>query len=271
MIVVRLVGRMGNQLFQYAFALSEQRRLGVYAVIDDRFMRDIVSDYFTVKGIHQHKLVKRLVFRFSRLPEIYQDGIEDVDDFFSRHITDKKYYYGYFQSERYFSSIRDEIKSRFRIKQRYRDEFELKYGPIFNTHKVLAIHYRFGDYVAYTREHLGGADFTLPQSYYQNALSMIPDLDSYFIILVTDDVEMCKGRTPYIKNKMVVSDSEILDFQILQNADLLITANSSFSWWAAYLNNKNAKPFVPEYWLGFKVQSEFPNSIIAGHYRKVKV
>jgi hypothetical protein len=271
MIIVRLVGRLGNQLFQYAFALSERRRLGVQAVIDDRFMRDLVSEYFHVKGLFRNKLIKKFVFRFNKFPSIYQDGVEDVQDFFSRHISDSKYYYAYFQSERYFNSIKDEIKDRIGIKRRFRDAFDQKYGQLFSNNKVLAIHCRFGDYVEYHREDLGGADFTLPASYYQHALSLIPDLDSYLTILVTDDVEMCNNRIGHIKNKMVVSDSEILDFQILLHADRLIIANSSFSWWAAYLNKKNAPVLVPEYWLGFKVKTEFPNSIIPPHFRKVGI
>jgi hypothetical protein len=271
MIIVRLVGRLGNQLFQYAFALSEQRRLGIYAVIDDRFQRDLVSEYFHVKGLFRNKLIKKFVFKFNKLPSIYQDGIEDVGEFFATHVRKSKYYYAYVQSERYFDSIKDEIRDRIRIKRRFREEFENKYGDIFRKNKVLAIHCRFGDYVNYSREDLGGTDFTLPASYYENALRLIPDLDDYFVILVTDDAAMGEGRIGYVKNKMVVSDSEILDFQILLNADRLIIANSSFSWWAAYLNKKNAPVFVPEYWLGFKVSREFPNSIIPQHYRKIPV
>ncbi len=261
---------MGNQLFQYAFALSEQRRLGVYAVIDDRFQPDLISKYFSVKGLFRNKLVKRLVFKFRKLPSIYQDGVEDVQEFTSAHIRKSKYYYGYFQSERYFSGIKDDVKDRFQIKKAFRDEFGKKYGALFSQNKILAIHCRFGDYVEYSREDLGGADFTLPAQYYENALSQIPDLDSYLAVLVTDDAEMAERRLGYLKNKVVVSDSEILDFQLLLNADRLIIANSSFSWWAAYLNNKNAPVLVPEYWLGFKVKREFPNSIIPHHYTKVR-
>src|ERR1700689_1893365 len=100
MIIVRLVGRLGNQLFQYAFALSEQKRLGVYAVVDDRVMKDIVSAYFIVKGSFQHKLIQRIVYKCKTFPVVYQDGIEDVEEFFSQKIKNSTYYYAYFQSER---------------------------------------------------------------------------------------------------------------------------------------------------------------------------
>lgn len=269
MIIVRLVGRMGNQLFQYAFAMSEQKRLGTYAIIDDRSMRDIASDYFDLKGMFRSRLIKRVVFKFNKFPVVYQDGPEDIESFLAEKVKNSRYYFAYFQSERYFSRIKDEIGRRIRIKKQFQAEFQEKYGKLFRDNKVLAIHCRFGDYVEWSKEGLGGADLTLPDSYYKNALDLIPDLESYLVILVTDDAETCDRRTQYLKNKQIVSDTEIMDFQILLNADKLIVANSSFSWWGAYLNKKNAQVFAPEYWLGFKVKTEFPNGIIPDNYIKV--
>jgi hypothetical protein len=271
MIIVRLTGRMGNQLFQYAFALSEQRRLNTYAIIDDRSQQDIVSGYFDIKGIFRQSLIKKIVFKFHKFPMVYQEGPDEAKHFFSGQVRNWRYYYAYLQSELYFNGIKDQVKKRFRIKQPFQDEFQRKYGTTFKEKKVLAIHYRFGDYVSWTKEELGGTDFTLPVTYYKNALDQVPDLDQYLIILVTDDIETCNARTEFIKNKMVISDTEIMDFQILMNADKLIIANSSFSWWAAYLNVKNAQVFAPEYWLGFKVKSEFPNGIIPSKYIQVQV
>src|SRR5882757_8027750 len=99
MIIVRLVGRMGNQLFQYAFAMSEQKRLGTYAVIDDRSQRDLVSRYFSFKGIFQHPLIKRIVFKFNKFPTIYQEGGEEPVSFFTGQVSNSRYYFAYFQSE----------------------------------------------------------------------------------------------------------------------------------------------------------------------------
>jgi Glycosyl transferase family 11 len=270
MIIVRLIGRMGNQLFQHAFAISEQKRLRTYAVIDDRFQRDIVSEYFSFKGIFQNRLIKRIVFRLNKFPIVYQDGGEDVRLILEKEVGNNKYYYAYFQSEKYFETIRAGVRKKIRIRQKFLDEFQQKYGDLFRNNRILAIHYRFGDYVNWTKEDLGGTNFTLPDSYYSNALALIPDLDSYLVLLVTDDIDTCNSRTGHLTNKLVISDSEIMDFQILMNADKLIVANSSFSWWAAYLNIKNAEVFAPEYWLGFKVGREFPHSIIPPHFIKVR-
>jgi hypothetical protein len=271
MIVVRLVGRLGNQLFQHAFAMSEQKRLGVCAIIDDRLMGDRVSQYFRFKGITRSRLLKRIVFRFNKFPTVYQDGGEDITCFFDEKIRDSTDYYAYFQSETYFARVKDEIRDRIRIRQPFQDAFREKYGPLYRNSKVLAIHCRFGDYIDYHREELGGTNFVLPDSYYEHALDRIPDLDDYLVIVVTDDIQACNERMPRLKNKLVISDSEIMDFQLLMNADKLIIANSTFSWWAAYLNPKDPEVFAPEYWLGFKVSREFPNGIVPARYIKINV
>jgi len=112
---------------------------------------------------------------------------------------------------------------------------------------------------------------SLPESFYLNALKQIPDLQDYVIILVTDDAQNAAHKLPALNNKIIISDTEIMDLQLLMNADKLIVSNSSFAWWGAYLNKKNAAVFAPEYWLGFKVGRELPNAVIPGLFTKIKV
>jgi hypothetical protein len=232
-------------------------------------MQDLVSEYFDVKGIFQHSLIKRLVFKFNKFPIVYQEGPEEAQSFFEKEVKNWRYYYAYCQSEVYFKSIKEELRKRIKIKQKYKDAFESKYGHLFREKKVLAIHYRFGDYKEWGKEELGGINMTLPQAYYRNAINLVPDLEDYHVILITDDISTCEERTSYLKSKTIISDTEIMDFQLMLNADKLIIANSTFSWWAAYLNTKGAQVLAPEHWLGFKVRYEFPNGIIPPNYVKV--
>jgi hypothetical protein len=270
MIVVRLIGRLGNQLFQYAFALAEQKRLRTYVVIDDRHTENIAVKYFDIRTVFQNSYLNRVIYKFFKFRDVTQLGNEEPGEFISAETGNYKSYFAYFQSERYFLNIKESIKDRFKVKKKYQEEFHSKYGHVFKNSRILAIHYRFGDYLQYGDADLGGSNVSLPEQYYLNALAEIPDLESYFVILVTDDIEICNQKTGYLKNKLAVSDSEIIDFQILLNADTLIIANSTFSWWAAYLNKKKPLVFAPEYWLGFKVKSEFPMGIIPDKYIKVK-
>jgi hypothetical protein len=270
MIIVRLVGRLGNQLFQYAFAMSEQKRLKTYIVIDDRHEKNIASTYFYFKTLLQNNYLNRVVYRFYKFRDVTQLGEEDPDMFISNEIKNSNSYFGYFQSERYFANIKSKIRDKILIKKQFSDQFESKYGKYFRENKVLAVHYRFGDYLEYGEDSLGGKNITLPDIYYNNALKLVQNLDNYLIIIVTDDLKACSSRTAHLSNKLLVSDSEIMDFQILMNADKLIIANSTFSWWAAYLNKKNPEVFAPKYWMGFKIKSEFPKGIIPVMFREVE-
>ena len=135
----------------------------------------------------------------------------------------------------------------------------------------MAIHFRFGDYLTYGNETLGGTNIVLPEQYYLNAINHIKNISEYKVVVVTDDVDNFGERLSIIKDKIIVSESEIMDFQILLNADLLIISNSTFSWWAAYLNKKQPKVFAPEFWMGFKVKKEFPFAIVPDKFEKISV
>ncbi|RZK12976.1 MAG: hypothetical protein EOO46_01030, partial [Flavobacterium sp.] len=181
-----------------------------------------------------------------------------------------KFYYGYFQSEQYFKEIADNIRDYFRIKSIYTKAFWQKYGYLFSQ-KVLAIHIRLGDYLTWGNEAMGGENMTLPDAYFQNALGMIPNIQDYTVLVITDDIENASHKMQWLQGKKIISDTEIMDFQLLMHADKLIISNSSFAWWAAYLNVKNAETFAPEYWLGFKVNTEIPNNVIPSRFKRVAV
>ena len=112
---------------------------------------------------------------------------------------------------------------------------------------------------------------SLPETYYNNALQQIEKIEDYTVIIVTDDIQNVEGKLEGIKCKVIVSDSEIMDFNMLLHADKLIISNSSFAWWGAYLNKKNAVVFVPQNWLGFKIGKEIPADIIPARFIPVPV
>lgn len=271
MIIVKFEGRLGNQMFQYAFALSTSKKLGTVFLMD-RVRKSIIFDYFKTGYFFSSKELNDKFIKncrkILRKKKIYANNYDDVE-VLKIQIENYRYYQGYFHSEAYFGSIRGLVKKRLQIRKKYKGDFWVKYGEFFKQNKVIAIHCRLGDYLNWGNEDLGGKDLTLPQSYYRNALSKVRDIEDFKIIIVTDDPQNIKDRFDFIPEKLIVSEDEIIDFQILQNAHQVIISNSSFSWWAAYLNNKSATIYAPEYWLGFKINKEFPPSVIPQSWVKV--
>ncbi|MDB5150053.1 MAG: hypothetical protein JWQ57_4073 [Mucilaginibacter sp.] len=270
MIMIKLSGRLGNQIFQYAFAVAASKNLNTCYFIDDSDVVNYVALYFKKLSFTDNKIIRKSFLKLNIKPSkiINQTGYEK-NELILQQITDNCFYSGYFQSTVYFENIERYLIDKITIKKEYQDLFKSKF-PIVHK-KILAIHFRLKDYLEWGNDELGGVNLTLPDSYYYNALDQIPNIEDYTIIVVTDDSKSVQTRIPAIKNKIVFSESEILDFQLLLNADILIISNSSFAWWAAYLNPNNPKIFAPKYWLGFKVNKEFPSGIISEKFIPIDV
>ena len=272
MIGVRLDGRLGNQLFQYALAISLAKKYKTFYIIDNDYKADYVKKYFKTQPLLNHPISRKL---FKKLiapgfPFVHQVGNETTEEMLPL-MKDNQFYKGFFQSELYFKNIAGSIHKNLQIKTVYKKAFAKKYGHLFKDEKVLTIHYRLGDYLTWGNEQTGGINMSLPESFYLNALQEVKNLDDYKILLVTDDIENATIRLPGIKSKLIISDSEIMDFQLLMHADKLIISNSSFSWWAAYLNKKHAEVFAPENWLGFKLNAEIPSNVMPEGFKSVRV
>ena len=272
MIGVRLNGRLGNQLFQYALAISVAKKFKTFFIIDHDGKPDFVKNYFRTKQLNNSRISRAILKELfmNQLPLIYQNNDENTADILPL-IGNNRFYYGFFQSELYFKNISSIIQKHLQIKNGYKKVFTEKYRHLFTSQKVLVIHFRLGDYLTWGNEQTGGINMSLPDSFYLNALNEIENLNEYKIVLVTDDIENASIRLPEIKNKLIISDSEIMDFQILMHADKLIISNSSFAWWAAYLNIKEAEVFAPDNWLGFKINTEMPSNVVPEKFKTASV
>ena len=81
--------------------------------------------------------------------------------------------------------------------------------------------------------------------------------------MIGDDTEFLKKKFSSNTHFLFEKNDEITDFQILMNANIVISSNSSFAWWGCFLNRRqNKKVFAPKYWLGFKVKQEYPVGIM---------
>lgn len=273
MIVVDLIGRLGNQMFQYAFARNTAKTVKTRFIFNPiytneltvYFKLDIVTRcLFSNFGI---KLNRILLRRKKNYKIISQNGWQS-----NVQIENNVHYEGFFQSELFFEQNKQKLRSYFSIKQRWIDKFVRKYGNIYTNNKVLVIHIRRTDYQDFGSEQLGGKNLCLPMTYYSNCLNRLGSVDDYAVICISDDIEFAKEHLTCKNSILFESNEAIIDFQLMLNADALIIANSSFAWWAAYLNNKpNKIVYSPKYWLGFKKDVEYPSEITASEFIPVEV
>ena len=154
---------------------------------------------------------------------------------------------GCFFSYLYFQTIRDDLLSLFSIPKNY------------NVQNNVSIHIRRTDYL----KNIGKAWYALPITYYEQAVRMF-DKETQFLIF-SDDIEWCKHQ--FQKNDLLSQynlqyvDESIPDFEALimmSQCKHNIIANSTFSWWAAYLNqNKNKKVICPNEWFNGSIYDYF--------------
>jgi hypothetical protein len=276
MIAVKLEGRLGNQLFQYAFIYAAAKKLGTSFYIDKSIENFIPPKYFEIKNdlflpldrsIFSVKGFKNIFsvhakvgfYKWLHMLLLKQEAI-----IFSNHQTTKNelgkvkdgyLYEGYFQSETYFENAIADIRRLFKIKKQYTNAFQQVSATQSKSLKKIVIHIRRSDYV--------DLDIALPLAYYKKALDIVTDKDADYIF-VSDDPEFIEKEFSHIKNKYVSNNNEIIDLQFLINADICILSNSSFSWWGAWLNSKPGKViYGPKNWSGFGKDTEYPVGISA--------
>jgi hypothetical protein len=269
MIIVSFKCQMGNQLFQYAFGTAAAKQLHTpwLPFLNNPFypfrLQYFKLDPFT-HFLFSHPKITRQYNRVCRklTKHMIKQKVNDNEWEPLRTIENNRYYDGFFQSESYFHQYEATIRDRFQIKKSYQKPFTEKYGELFRTRKTIVVHLRRKDYHAVGYDDIGGTGIALPLSYYHEALSQISHKEDYTILFISDDIESVKHDFGDEPNYRFENNAAIVDFQLIQHADIAIIANSTFAWWAAYLSqNPTAQIYAPTYWWGFKVKKEFPVGI----------
>jgi len=271
-IIGHLAGGLGNQLFQYAMG----RRINIdnsessYSLnFEDHYKfakRNYSLDNFRIKAskaskkdialIGPERRLKRKLKHFLKLP-IEKNVVREKKQFeFDPSIINVKtdcYFIGFWQSYKYFENIRQDLLNEF-WPLMLRDAFSTLCNEIQGDLRSLGIHIRRSDY-------LNKAQFFTPLgfSYYRRAIDSIDrEFGPSNIYIFTDDPIWAKSifvRDLNYSNKIrIISDSELFDYEELCLMSLCrnsIIANSSFSWWAAWLNQSPNKRIVaPRQWNG---------------------
>jgi hypothetical protein len=153
---------------------------------------------------------------------------------------------GYFQSEKYFNHNRNSILDLFSIDDNSKNYIKNKYDDILNK-KTCSVHVRRGDYLNLPNHHP-----VCSLDYYNKTIEMM-DVDLFLVF--SDDIEWC--RKNFIGDKFIFIDEnpDYIDIWLMSLCDNNIIANSSFSWWGAWLNqNENKTVIAPKQWFGSAIQ-----------------
>ena len=233
------LGRLANQMFQYASLKGIAKNRGhsfvippreVFGQIDANVKNSdlILYDVFELErknqlGVYQQPTIQERVHHFDK--ELFETCPDNVDIL------------GYFQTEKYFKHIEDEIRSDFTFK-----EDLLKLCKSFITEDTISLHIRRGDYVHNPNHPVQS------MSYYEQALAELPELP---VIIFSDDSEWCKEQELFSDDRFIVAEgnSTDCDLCLMSLCKYHIIANSSFSWWGAWLANSK-KVIAPKNWFG---------------------
>lgn len=167
------------------------------------------------------------------------------------HTQDNTYVIGNFQSEKYFSAIQDEIRKDFQFKIPLEKENEQWKNKIENFSSV-SLHIRRGDYLSIAKNVSKFAQLSL--QYYYDAIKYISaKIDNPIFFIFSDDSEWVKAnlktdfQTHFIDSNK--GKNSYCDMQLMSYCKHNIIANSTFSWWGAWLNNNQDKMVIaPNAW-----------------------
>ena len=258
---INLKGRIGNNLFQYAvyFALKKKYKTSIFLYGWNPDFLKYFEKIGWLDSFYFRKIIHKAIKLFPNKTLTQQDfqPLQEINALIPKNVVLD----GYFQSTLFFEGYEDLVKKNIKIKKKYITQFEERFSKLFRENKILVINYRLGDYVNWGNNSLGGKNLVLPLNYYKNAIKKIENIDQYKVLLVTDDKKTAKEHFSFLTNIEVYSEGPITDFQLIKNANAIIIANSTFSWWAAYLSNSATKILAPEYFVGFKIKKDFPEGI----------
>ncbi|HAO65044.1 TPA: alpha-1,2-fucosyltransferase [Candidatus Taylorbacteria bacterium] len=266
MIISHLGGGLGNQIFQYAIGRklsiknNDTLKLDISAYTEKNPRAYGLAHFKIVENIATPEEIKRTKLPFGILSRLYRAfkarilKIRNVR--YKPRVLNKTgnvYLSGFWQSEKYFSDIADTIRNDLTLKDRMASAASFAAEAIQKTPVSVSVHVRRTDYVS------DKYFVTCSPEYYQTAISRLSkqlpggQADQIQLFIFSDDIEWVKQNMhfdypiTYISNPSIIQDYE--ELVLMSKCSHHIIANSSFSWWGAWLNpNPNKIVIAPSKW-----------------------
>lgn len=252
-VSVRLMGGLGNQMFQYAAGLAVSMRAGCKLNLDTSFLRK-KSDAYTVRALELDAF--NVLADMDSINSLRLKSMRKISDFGGggEHALLKLNeggvsLRGYWQSDLYFKDVRDALLKEFTLKNPLSTPAAKLAQEIQSTDAV-SVHIRRGDYVS--NSSAAAVHGLCPMQYYQSAVDRVIDTVGICPIYVfSDDVAWVKanfdvGLPINVIDYPAASPAE--DIHLMKLCKHHIIANSSFSWWGAWLSQRNGMKVAPQRW-----------------------
>jgi hypothetical protein len=288
MVIVRLMGGLGNQMFQYAAGRSLSFKKDVPLKLDHSFLEkrsegytkrnyelgsfnikaDRASEIEIKKYSDQNRYLIKLksYFPFLSKTMVFNESKGYFDPRFLKLSSDV-YLNGHWQDLKYFEQIKEILQEEFRLRSESQ-EYQRQLRQMRSDCSV-SVHIRRGDYV--TLPNASAYHGVLGMEYYRNAVSIMRDKipDTTFFVF-SDDPLWCKEHldlnVPYqlVESNGLTAPEELW---LMAQCDHHIIANSSFSWWAAWLLDNGKKMVIaPKEW--YKSRSQ-PVNLVPSYWQRI--
>lgn len=267
-VITKLYGGVGNQMFQYAAGRALSLKLGFPLFLDtswyiNRNDRKLLIDQFCLSGSETFLSDKKTYFlntisgQFSsRIISITENVrlLKEKKLSFNHEydeVTSSVYLDGYWQTEKYFSKYKENIRQDFFLRHPPPKKFEIVKHEIITTESV-CVHVRRGDYIS--NKIASEIHGICPISYYENSIDyFLNNFKSPKFFIFSDDPAWVIQNMTLFPNTRIMDvnqpDEAYLDLSLMSNCKHFVIANSTFSWWAAWLSDfKNKTIISPKKW-----------------------
>jgi Glycosyl transferase family 11 len=265
MIITNITGGLGNQLFQYAAGKALAEHCKTELKLDLTGFKDYQLRNFDLDYFHLTYDTASIEETEPFLTRSFLKKIKDrTAPFSQRRFNREKFFHydknffkynpplyikGYWQSERYFTNVKEQLRNELILKKEVINQVET-YARFLQNQNSVSIHIRRGDYQNPETLRIHGI---LSNSYYKTAILEIrKNIENAVFYVFTDSLDLIK-KDSFFKDctivSSIISQTHFEDLYLMSQCKHNIIANSSFSWWGAWLNNNPDKIVIaPKNW-----------------------
>jgi len=264
-------GRLGNQMFQLAALLSIAESNSLEWMIPPKDQKErtdyIIQDTFILSSLNKNKNIG-----ISNYPDYFPENYFHDNVFNEKYLTEVNEGFnitGYFQSYKYFEKYSGLIRENFKFKDHFKKICsQAIQNKNIDIESTIFLHIRRDDYLEFPDHH-----YNLPFSYFKKATKYFEKINN--IIIFSDDYNWCKRKRYFKKKKYLFGEDFFINEELENSIDVYelclmtmchggIISNSSFSWWGAWLQDKEKKIISPSLnkWFGEKVNYDAKDLIL---------